>query len=72
MARGQYIVCTAGCDSDEDAEAYGPFSTRVAAEKFADDFNEEGVRPAYYMMVVPLWSVREGQRSIREAREENA
>lgn len=68
MAR--FIAVTLGGDSEDD-EAFGPFSTWAAADKFVNDYNEEGVRPAYPLYVVPLEGVRLGRKLIEEARAEN-
>jgi hypothetical protein len=63
-----YIVITASPDSIDDIEAYGPFTSHRLAQKFADEFEEFGVRPAYPVEVVELASVREGQSQIRDAK----
>ena len=63
-----YAVIRAGSDNEDDAEAYGPFVTRPAAEQFALAF-EEWVNPGYGYIVVELHPVRDGQRQIREEKE---
>jgi hypothetical protein len=55
-------------DSDDDAEAFGPFTTVQNAERFRQDYQEH-VSPGYEYVVVELYPVRDGQRQIREERE---
>jgi hypothetical protein len=66
----KWIVVTMSAD-EPDSVAYGTFSSEPLARKFADDYNEEGVRPAYSLMVVELYPVNAGKEEIKEARWEN-
>jgi hypothetical protein len=54
----------------EDAEAFGPFTSAALADKFVAEHEEFAVRPAYPLMVIELWPVREGLRQVREAKAE--
>lgn len=66
----RYIATTIEA-GPEDAEAFGPFTSRVLAEKFVAEHEEEGVRPAYPLMVIELYPVREGLRQVRDERAAN-
>lgn len=52
-------------------EAYGPFTSGAAAEKFVEEYEDQGVRPAYPLIVLELYGVRTGLAAIREAKREN-
>lgn len=52
-------------DSEEDVEAFGPFSNRVTADRFREEY-EEWVCPGYSYLTVELYGVREGRRMIRD------
>lgn len=70
MSQQRYVVVVG--DNDEDTEVFGPFTSEKTAEKFADDFDEEGVRPAVPITVVEIFPVRWGRSAINEARRQNA
>lgn len=54
--------------NDEDAEAFGPFTSRVLAERFVAEHEEEGVRPAYPLMVGVVPGARGSAASACRAR----
>lgn len=62
---GKWIVTTIEA-GPEDAEAFGPFTSQALAEELVQNHEEAGVRPAYPLMVVELWSVRDLQRHISD------
>lgn len=70
MTRNLCIVTTIEA-GPEDAEAFGPFTSEALANRFVQEYEEQGVRPCGPLMVVELWPVREGLKSIREAKKEN-
>lgn len=73
MSRARYVAVTVtDLAGEEDVEAFGPFSSLRLAQKFVDEYEEQGCRPAYPLVVIELYPVREGLRQIREEKAANA
>lgn len=62
-----WTVLRADPQGEDDAEAWGPFSSRQRAERFAEDFGY-WVNPGYEYVVAELYPVRDGDRQIQAER----
>jgi hypothetical protein len=57
-------------DNDDEAEAFGPFSTQQAADNFRDAYDEWGPTGGYGYVVTELRPVRGGLAEVRAAKAE--
>lgn len=66
----RWIAVTENSNPDE-MEAFGPFTSSALAHRFVAEYEKQGCRPAYPLVVIELFPVREGLRQVREEKRIN-
>lgn len=64
---GKYAVVRCA-DSDDTAQAYGPFVSLESAQRFRDDY-QEWVDPGNEYVVVELYPILGGRREIKDEKD---